>query len=159
MLSFGTSVTGVRDYALSIDANSEYLLCWCEEVCQRAQDFLVPAGHLRVSGPFTNQEKRCYRGQTCVLEQIEARLDTASPSNPSFVSSLRSNFRKNFVKSSDSKAGVSMESGDLIRILEACGEGAALYDFPGSGLLATGDACTARQQGFFGQGSKQLTVI
>ena len=41
---------------------------------------------------------------------------------------------------SEAKEGVNMEAGDMIRILEECGEGSALYDFPGSGLLVSDEA-------------------
>ena len=41
---------------------------------------------------------------------------------------------------SEAKEGFNMEAGDMIRILEECGEGSALYDFPGSGLLVSDEA-------------------
>ena len=72
VLSFGTSLTAARDYGLSIDASFGYILCWCERSCNQPEDFIVDAGQLRVSGPITNQEKHCYRGQPCLLKHIDA---------------------------------------------------------------------------------------
>ena len=62
----------------AMDAESSgYFLCWCasareiDDACQNSVDYSVWAGSLRVLGPRVNQEKSCFIGQACVLQEIQ----------------------------------------------------------------------------------------
>ena len=64
-LSFGTSNLQA-DHRVNIDSSeSGYDLCWCSKSCCQGQDFVAPAGKLRIEGPRANQEISCSVGQAC----------------------------------------------------------------------------------------------
>ena len=54
-----------------LDADEAYTICWCGGSCNTASDFAVPAGHLQVLGPYTNQRTNCFLGQPCHLQNIK----------------------------------------------------------------------------------------
>eukprot|EP00438_Fugacium_kawagutii_P003116 Skav207543 [mRNA] locus=scaffold2063:30905:33294:+ [translate_table: standard] len=67
----GTGTLSISDGKVLLDADTGYAICCCGQSCLAATDFSVPAGHLRVIGPYTNQEATCFLGQQCRLQSIK----------------------------------------------------------------------------------------
>eukprot|EP00438_Fugacium_kawagutii_P028600 Skav226692 [mRNA] locus=scaffold3971:163350:175064:- [translate_table: standard] len=74
----GSLSSGVDGGELSIafgevlmDADEGYAICWCARACDSAEAFAVPAGYLRVLGPYANQRANCFLGQLCILKDIK----------------------------------------------------------------------------------------
>ena len=71
-LSISSGVFSLAFGEMLLDANQAgYSICWCGQGCVAASDFAVPAGRLRVLGPYASQQANCFLGQQCRLQQIQ----------------------------------------------------------------------------------------
>ena len=105
-LDFGRS-NATHDYGISLDAQDlAWNLCWCGQDCNEAERFVVSAGQLRVLGPRTHQEIRCYIGQPCLLNETDVEFESNGAMND-----------------------------DRIMVLSACGTGTAIPGVPGNSAV------------------------